>query len=144
MRSGSTSPTSVKSPCASRKGVLPRAKDSRLNQLNSPLTCLPPSTILIGRPIGAHHLLGRVDLERVAQRGQQVGNRDGVVLDLGAVGIGGADDLAALDAAAGQRDVEDLGEVVAAGVGVDLGGAAELAHPDDQCLIEHARAASGR
>ena len=54
------------------------------------------------------------------------------------VGAGGADDLASLDAAAGQGDVEDFGEVVAAGVGVDLGCSAELAHPHDQGLIEHA------
>ena len=52
---------------------------------------------------------------------------------------GGADDLAPLDAAAGQGDVEDAGEVVAAGVGVDLGGPAELAHPDDQGPVEHPR-----
>ena len=49
-----------------------------------------------------------------------------------------ADDLASLDAAAGQCDVEHLGEVVAAGIGVDLGRSAEFAHPDDQRLIEHA------
>ena len=39
-----------------------------------------------------------------------------MVLDVGPVGVGRTDDLPSLDAAAGQGDVEDLGEMVAAGV----------------------------
>ena len=35
-------------------------------------------------------------------------------------------------------DVERLGIVVAAGAGIDLGRAAELAHPHDQRVVEHA------
>ena len=48
-------------------------------------------------------------------------------------------DLAPRDAAAGQHRGPGVGEVVAAGAGVDLGRAAELAHPDDQGRVEQAR-----
>src|SRR3954449_3235857 len=66
----------------------------------------------LDRPaLGAHVLLGRVDLERVAEAGEQVVDGDWVVLDLAAVGRRGADDLPPLDPAAGQGDAEDAGEV---------------------------------
>src|SRR5271157_373623 len=49
---------------------------------------------------GGLDLLGRVNLERVAERSHQVGNGDGPVLDLGAVSVRCADHLATSDAAA--------------------------------------------
>ena len=53
--------------------------------------------------------------------------------------VGGTDDLAAADAAAGEDDGVALRPVVAAGVFVDVRGAAEIAHPDDERGIEQAR-----
>src|SRR5947209_2912615 len=87
--------------------------------------------------LGAEVFLRGVDLEGVAEAAQEVVDGDGVVFHFGAVGRRLADDLAALDAAAGQSDVEEPGKVVAAGVAVDLRRAAELAHPDDQRLVQH-------
>ena len=99
---------------------------------------MPPSTTLIGRPIGVMISLVGSTLSEWQIEASRSGTVTGWSLTSHAVGVGRADDLAALDAAAGQGDVEDLGEVVAAGVGVDLGRAAELAHPDDQRAVEHA------
>src|SRR5208337_888542 len=87
---------------------------------------------------GGLDLLGRVNLERVAERSHQVGNGDGPVLDLGAVSVRGADHLSAPDAAAGKGHIEHLRVMIAAGAGVDLRGPAKLAHPDDQGAPEHA------
>src|SRR5687767_15108323 len=70
---------------------------------------------------GAHVFLGGIDLERVAEAGEEVGDRDRLVLDLGPVGARGAEDLAPFDPTAGQGDVEHAGEVVAACGRVDLG-----------------------
>ena len=39
---------------------------------------------------------------------------------------------------AGQRDAEDIGPVVATAGGIDPWRAAELAHHDDQCFVQHA------
>ena len=97
-----------------------RGRSGRPDQAKSSLTTSPPSTILIGRPMGLMFSLVGSIFSDVAEAGHQVGDGDRAVLDLGAVGRRGADDLAALDAAAGQGDVEDAREVVAAGVGVDL------------------------
>ena len=55
-----------------------------------------------------------------------------------AVLAGLADDLAALDSAAGQDGAPAVGEVIAALLRVDLRRAAELAHPDDERRIEQA------
>src|SRR5271165_6434812 len=87
---------------------------------------------------GGLDLLGRVYLERMAERSHQIGNSDGPVLDLGAVRVRCADHLATSDAAAGEGHVEHLRVMIAAGVGVDLRGPAKLAHPDDQGAPEHA------
>ena len=53
------------------------------SQPNRAGTCLPPSTILIGRPIGLIISLAGSTLSEWHKRGQEVGNRDGMVLDLG-------------------------------------------------------------
>src|SRR5262249_25531177 len=53
-------------------------------------------------------------------------------------GVGGAEDLAALDAAAGQPHGEAVRVVVAAGRALAHGRAAELASPDHQRRVEQA------
>src|SRR5262249_4396423 len=78
-----------------------------------------------------HVLLGRVDADGLADGGDEVGDVDGVLDDLGAIGAGLAVDLPALDASAGQHGGPGVGEVVPAALGVDRVGPAELAHPDD-------------
>src|SRR5438874_339600 len=64
--------------------------------------------------------------------GVEVGGSDGVFVGIGAGFVGGAEGLAAADAAAGQDDGVALRPVVAAGVFVDRRSAAEVAHPDDE------------
>src|SRR4051812_25156945 len=71
----------------------------------------------------------RVDAQGAVDRREQVALRDGQVLDVLAVGIGGAVDLPALDAATGQDDGPAADEVVAAGAVVDLRRPPDLAHP---------------
>src|SRR5258705_1815258 len=67
---------------------------------------------------------------------------DAVFGGAGAELVGGAVGGAALDAAAGHPGAEPAAVMVAAGVGVPAAvagdGAAELAAPDDQCLVEQA------
>ena len=65
---------------------------------------------------------------------------EGVLVGLGAGGVGGAVNGAALEAAAGEEDGEDAGPMVAAGVFVDLGGAAELRGDHDEGGIEETAA----
>ncbi len=77
-----------------------------------------------------------VDAECVADAGVQVGHLDGAVGGFHPVFVGGADDLAAFDAAAGHDAAEDTGVMVASGVFVDVGGAAELGEHDDERLLE--------
>ena len=57
--------------------------------------------------------------------------------------VGRAVGDAALDAAAGHPDGEAVGMVVAAVGPLGAGRAAELGRPDDDRLVEQARAASG-
>ena len=74
------------------------------------------------RPAGAVEVLRlRIDAEVAVHRRQHVLRRLGVGLREGALGVGRADDPAALDRAAGQGGAEDVGVVVAAGVVVDRG-----------------------
>ena len=58
-------------------------------------------------------------------------------LRAGADLVAGAVDVAGLDAAAGQQQAVAEVPVVAAGRGVDLRAAAELAHDHDQRPLEH-------
>ena len=53
-----------------------------------------------------------------------------------AVGIGGADDGATLDATTGHEGTEDAGPVIAATVVVDARCAAEFREHDNQCLAQ--------
>src|SRR5438132_1634287 len=90
---------------------------------------------------GADVFLARVDLEGAVKAAKQVGYADRLRLDVGAVAARAANEAAALDAGAGQGHVERPWVVIAAGLvaaGVDLGRAAEFAHPDDQRPVEHA------
>src|SRR6185369_6844635 len=68
----------------------------------------------------------------------QVLDRDGVALGLGAGGGRSPVDEAALDAAAGEDDAEDLGPVIAAVGGVDLRRATELGGDHDERGGQHA------
>src|SRR5262249_50188389 len=95
---------------------------------------------LDGPVAGGHELLVGDDSQEVVDRGGQVFGTDRGALGLGGRGVGGAVDGAALDAAAGQDDAEDLGPVVATGVLVDLGRAAELAGDHDHGPLEQAGA----
>src|SRR5262249_30076713 len=87
-----------------------------------------------------------VEAEEVEDRGVQVVDVDGVLDGLEAEFVGGAMDMAPLDAAAGQPHGKGVVVVVAAvhlalvGAGggeLDGGRAAELAAPDDQRVVEH-------
>src|SRR5262245_4269873 len=89
---------------------------------------------------GAHVLLAWVDAEGFVDGAEQVVDGNRPVADAGAVVGSAADDLSALDSAAGESDVEGARIVVAARLGavVDLGRAAKLAHPYDQCFVQQA------
>ena len=84
-----------------------------------------------------------VEAEEVEEGYVEVADRvddvDGLLADL----IGGADHRAGLDPAAGEEDRHRLAVVVAAGAlaaaaDAVVGGAAELAGPDDQGVVEQA------
>src|SRR5437879_3781942 len=76
--------------------------------------------------------------EGVEDRGGEVLRLYSAVTWIGADLIGAADDLAALDAAAGQRGRIHEAPVVAAGAGVHSRRSAELRRPHYQRLVEHA------
>src|SRR5262249_47186891 len=86
-------------------------------------------------------LLLRIDAERLADGGDQVGDGDGMFLDGGAVRAGLADDLPRLDATAGENRAPRRGVMVAAIAGVDLRRPPELAHPEHQRRIKQAAVA---
>ena len=84
-----------------------------------------------------------VDAQAVEDRGVEVVDVDGVLDDVVAEVVGLAVDDAGLDAAAGQPDGEAAAVVIAAVVVVAVralavDGAAELAAPDDQRVVEQA------
>src|SRR5205823_824002 len=86
-------------------------------------------------------LLLVVDAHDLADGGHEVQGRRLALDDLGAFLVGLADDLTALDAAAGHHQVPGARIVVAArlgAAGVDVRRAPELAHPDDQRRVEQA------
>ena len=70
--------------------------------------------------------------------GVQLGNRNRPVGDFLALVVRLADGAAAADAAAGQHGGESVGPMIATGLGVDDGRAAELAHADDERFLQHA------
>jgi len=80
----------------------------------------------------------RAKAQAVVDGGEEVFGGDYAVFGFGAHGVGGAVDDAGADAAAGEGDGEDVAPVVAPAAGVELGGSAKLAHPDDERFIEHA------
>ena len=85
---------------------------------------------------GRDVLLGRVETDGLEHGGVKVGDVGGVDRVLDPLGVGRADDPAAPDAAAGERDAEAIGPVVAAVERVDLGRSAELARAEDDGPIE--------
>src|SRR5438105_5046260 len=78
----------------------------------------------------------RVVAEEAKDSGVEVGGGDRMVGGVGARFVGGADGLAAADAAAGEDDGVALRPVVAAGGFVDDRRAAKIAHPDDERRVE--------
>src|SRR5437899_2084026 len=82
--------------------------------------------------VGGLELAAGVDAQGGVERGGEVGGGDGPVGGGLGLGVGAADDQAAGNAAAGQQDAVGATVVVAAGHGVDLGRAAELAHHHHQ------------
>src|SRR5215468_10927327 len=76
-----------------------------------------------------------VEAEQVQDGGVQVVDVDGVFRGVQAEFVGRADDLATLDAAAGQQGGEAVGVVVAAVGALGHRRAAELAAPDHQGRI---------
>src|SRR5215472_1588769 len=80
----------------------------------------------------------RVDAHQIVEGGRQILRVDGVRGGEGADAVGGADDLAAADAAAGQHDAEAVRPMITAAVDVEARRAAELPHHDDQSFVEHA------
>src|SRR5271163_906812 len=73
----------------------------------------------------------------MAERSQKVGNRDGVFLNIRSPDIGGADHLSPPDSATRQCHVENLGEMIAATVGIDFGSSPKFTHPHKKRLVEH-------
>src|SRR5207247_134633 len=89
--------------------------------------------------IGGHVLAVVVDAQRAADRGHEVEGGDRPFDDGGGLGVGAADDLAAADAGARHHAAPRTRIVIAArlgAAGVDPWRAAELAHPDDQRVVE--------
>ncbi len=83
---------------------------------------------------------GVFEAEEVEDRGVQVVDVHAVGFGAEADGVGGAEEGAPLDAAAGEPGGEAVGVVVAAGAALGHGHAAELAAPDDEGAVEQAAA----
>src|SRR5262249_6507742 len=81
---------------------------------------------------------GRVEAEALVKGGEQVGDGHLVGLDVGAVNVGRAVNLAALDGAAADHDRPAAAPVVAGGALVDARRAPELAHPHDDGVLPQA------
>src|SRR5262245_56561524 len=90
---------------------------------------------------------GRVDAQSSANGGHEVGDADSAALggvDGHAVGAGGTVGLAAADAAAGKHGGPDVWVMFAAApllLRGDIRGAAKLAHPYDQGVVQEAAVA---
>ncbi len=82
--------------------------------------------------------VGGPDPEPGEDRGAEVGGGDRAVDGLLAAAVGGADDVPALDASAGEQGRVARVPVVAARAVVDLGRPAELAHGNDQGRLQQA------
>ena len=77
-----------------------------------------------------------VDADGSVEAGDEVAGAEGAVFGFGSVGDGGADDLAAANAAAGEYGGGGSGPVASAGVLVDARGAAELAKRGDEHSVD--------
>src|SRR5262249_40654897 len=91
--------------------------------------------------IGAVVVLGVIDAEDATDGGHEIDDADGTFGDGGGVAVGAADDLAAGDAAADQHGAPGPGVMVATAAAGDLRAPAELAHPDDQRVLQQAAVA---
>ena len=91
----------------------------------------------LDRPAARGRVLSReVDAHGLGHGGDQVHHADGMVNDVDAVFVGGADDLAVFHAAAADHDRPASRPVIAARVLIDPRRAAELTHPDDRGRLE--------
>src|SRR5262249_15405753 len=77
-----------------------------------------------------------IDSEFFVDGRNQVGNLNGLILDKGSPFVRLSPYLATRNAAAGKHGREYVRPVVAAGVAVDLGRAAEFTRHDDQCRVQ--------
>ena len=73
-----------------------------------------------------------IDPQQLADRGHEVDRADGPFLDEGRFGIGAADHLPARNPGSAHRQTPGLAVMVPSRLSVELGRAAELAHPDHQ------------
>ena len=80
----------------------------------------------------------RIDTEVMVKGGKDFAESNGAFVGFAAKPVGGADGLAGVHAAAGKQGAGDARPVIAAGVGVDFGGAAEFAPNDEGDVFVHA------
>ena len=82
----------------------------------------------------------RVNAKVVIESGKDFAEPDGAFVRFAAESVGGADGLAGFHAAAGKQGAGDARPMVAAGVGVDFGGAAEFSPNNEGNVFVHAAA----
>src|SRR5207244_7232647 len=78
-----------------------------------------------------------VDAEGGVGGGDHFLRVDGALVGVAVIGAA-ADELPAADAGAGHEHAHDVDPVVAAALGVELRGAAEFAHDEDEGAFQHA------
>src|SRR5581483_12486349 len=91
--------------------------------------------------VGALVVPGVIDPQDTANRGHESDDADGAFDNGAGVLIGAADDLSAADAAADQHRAPGASVMVAAAAAGDLRRPAELAHPDDERVLQQAAVA---
>ena len=82
----------------------------------------------------------RVNAKVVIESGKDFAEPDGAFVGFAAKSVGGSDRLAGFHVAAGKQGAGDARPVIAAGVGVDFGGASEFAPNDERNVFVHAAA----
>ena len=88
-------------------------------------------------PAPADVFVLRVDLEGLAVGLKEIWNGDWAIDDFTALFVDSADHLATSDAAPGQSGTKCAWKVIPPTTRIDSRCASELAHPDDECRIEH-------
>src|SRR5205807_2200624 len=86
--------------------------------------------------VGDRHV--RIDPQALENGGTDIAGADGAVLDIGGLGVGSAVDRAAANAASREPHAVAVSPVVPAGVTIDAGCAAHLAHYNYQRFVQEA------